>query len=132
MQSLILGMFQFLLSAVQANLCDRSSLWYLPAKYVQAYYEKVPGGVKKNIAGQYQVPCDAKLPDIVLTIAGKKLTIPGINMNYQRAGTTCFGGIQPAQAGLPNIAGDVFLKNMFVAFEAEPGKPARLGFAPSA
>jgi hypothetical protein len=50
-------------------------------------------------------------------------------MNYQKTVSGCFGGIQPSGAGLPNIAGDVFLKNLFVAFEHETGKSPRLGFA---
>jgi aspergillopepsin I len=113
---------------------SRSSLWYLPAKFVEAYYDKanIPGAAKNPATKLWTVPCATKLPDIVLTIAGKKLTIPGINMNYQKAGTACFAGIQTAAANMPNIAGDVFLKNLFVAFEHETGKSPRLGFAQSA
>jgi aspergillopepsin I len=111
-------------------------LWYLPTKYVSAYYAKVPGatkGVSLGGGGQWQFPCNAKLPDIVLTIGGKKLSVPGINVNYQKSGgSNCFGGIQEAKGNMPLIAGDVFLKNLFVAFEHETGKTPRLGFAQSA
>jgi len=59
------------------------------------------------------------------------MTVPGINMNYQTISqTSCYGGIQ-RDSGMPfSIFGDVFLKGMFVIFEAPVSGQARLGFAP--
>jgi hypothetical protein len=39
------------------------------------------------------------------------------------------GGLQEATNGMPAIAGDVFLKGLFVAFESPVGGQERLGFA---
>ncbi|TID16432.1 Asp-domain-containing protein [Venturia nashicola] len=108
-----------------------SSLWYVPAKVADTYYAKVQGASFSALTGGWTFPCNAKLPDISLTISGKKLTVPGINMNYQSIGSTCMGGMQ-RDTGMPfSIAGDVFLKNMFVVFEHPVGGQPRLGFAPA-
>jgi hypothetical protein len=54
-------------------------------------------------------------------------------MNYQTISqNVCFGGLQRTDnsaTGELHIAGDVFLKNMFVAFEHPDNEQARLGFA---
>ncbi|KAF2427799.1 acid protease [Tothia fuscella] len=112
-----------------------SSLWYLPGDIVKAYYSDpaIAKSVTKSVQGMYSISnCkgDTKLPDITVLFAGKKLTIPGINVNYQPYGpNSCFGGIQEAKGNMPMIFGDVFLKNLFVVHEMLPGKQPRLGFA---
>jgi hypothetical protein len=56
-------------------------------------------------------------------------------MNYQTISRgSCFGGLQrsegnPIASGQLHIAGDTFLKNLFVVFEHPAGNQARLGFA---
>ncbi|KAE9978507.1 hypothetical protein EG328_001417 [Venturia inaequalis] len=118
--------------ALNAIADTGSSLWYAPAKMVDAYYAKVPGATFSQLAGGWNFPCSAKLPDISLTVSGKKVTVPGGNMNYQSIGTTCMGGLQ-RDTGMPfSIAGDVFLKNLFVVFEHPVSGQARLGFASAA
>jgi aspergillopepsin I len=110
-----------------------SSLWYVPSRVADAYYAKVPGAAYVAKIGGWSFPCNAKLPDISLTISGKKLTVPGINMNYQSInGNNCMGGLQRDTEMPFSIAGDVFLKNMFVVFEHAAGGEPRLGFAPAA
>lgn len=51
-------------------------------------------------------------------------------MDYQKVSSQqCYGGIQ-RDTGMPfSIFGDVFLKGVFVVFEAAEGKTPRLGFA---
>lgn len=115
--------------ALNAIADTGSSLWYVPAKVADSYYAKVPGASFSQLSGGWNFPCTAKLPDITLTISGKKLVVPGGNMNYQNIGGTCMGGMQ-RDTGMPfSIAGDVFLKNLFVVFEHPVGGQARLGFA---
>jgi hypothetical protein len=81
--------------------------------------------------GTWMYTCTEKLPDLSVKIGGKTITVPGINMNYQSAGAAglCLGGLQEATSGMPAIAGDVFLKNLFVVFEHPVGGQPRLGFA---
>jgi len=107
-----------------------SSLWYLPRAVADAYWKQVPGAAVRLPLG-WTFPCSSKLPDMTMIISGKKVTVPGINMNYQTVGgSTCFGGIQ-RDVGLPfSIAGDVFLKNQFVIHKSD-GKTAKIGFAQS-
>jgi aspergillopepsin I len=107
-----------------------SSLWYAPASMVDAYWAKVPDATYNNIQGGYTFPCSTKLPDIQVVIAGKKVSVPGQNMNYQNLGvSTCFGGLQRS-TGMPfSIFGDVFLKGLYVIFEHVPGNVQRIGFA---
>jgi aspergillopepsin I len=107
-----------------------TSLWYLPKPVADAYWEAVPGATFSQGQQGYIFPCHEKLPDISLVIAGKKITVPGNNMNYQGISvTTCFGGIQRNDRMPFSIFGDTFLKGLFVAFEAPTDGPARIGFA---
>jgi aspergillopepsin I len=109
---------------------QRTSLWYVPSEVADAYWSTVESA-DNELIGNWVFSCKETLPDITVVIGGKKVTIPGINMNYQTLGTAglCLGGIQEATSGIPAIAGDVFLKNLFVAFESPVGAQARLGFA---
>lgn len=70
---------------------------------------------------------------MAILISGKKVVVKGVNMNYQtiRAGL-CWGGIQADIMGF-SIFGDVFMKGLFVVYEAgEGGKAKRIGFAQQA
>jgi aspergillopepsin I len=108
-------------------------LWYVPPPVANAYWAQVPGATWKNARAGWTFPCSARLPDISLIIEGKNITVPGINMNYQTVSqNVCYGGLQRTDSASGkelHIAGDVFLKNMFVAFEHPDGEQARLGFA---
>jgi aspergillopepsin I len=119
--------------AINAVADTGSSLWYLPRAIADAYYREVEGAQFNQMQSGWMFPCNAKLPDMALVVSGKKITVPGTNMNYQKLSqSTCFGGIQ-RDTGMPfSIAGDVFLKEMFVVFENAPGTSPRLGFAPAA
>jgi aspergillopepsin I len=107
-----------------------SSLWYAPSELVNAYWKKVPGAGFSAMQSGWTFPCSAKLPDIGIVVAGKKLIIAGTNMNYQSVGaSTCFGGLQ-RNTNMPfSIFGDVFLKGLYVIFEQKPGSTQRIGFA---
>lgn len=105
----------------------------MPNAVVSAYYAKVNGATVNSLLRQWTFPCDAKLPDITVVIAGRHIVVPGININYQTAGINqCFGGLQNAAANMPLIFGDVFLKNLFVVHELPTTGSPRLGFAQSA
>jgi aspergillopepsin I len=118
-------------TSINAIADTGTSLWYLPSKVANAYWAAVPGASYNTLQAGFTFPCASKLPDLSLTITGKRIVVPGINMNYQAISqSTCYGGIQ-RDTGMPfSIFGDVFLKGMFVAFEAPIGGQARIGFAP--
>jgi Eukaryotic aspartyl protease len=107
-----------------------SSLWYAPTAFTEAYWSKVPGAAFSQVRGGYTFPCNTKLPDIKVVLpAGRSVTVPGINLNYQSLGNTCFGGLQ-RNTGMPmSIFGDTFLKGLFVAFEHKTGQQSRIGLA---
>ncbi|KAE9977127.1 hypothetical protein BLS_001351 [Venturia inaequalis] len=107
-----------------------TSLWYLPRAVADGYWAKVPGAQYSSLQAGWMFPCGATLPDISMVIAGTKVVVPGINMDYQKISSQqCYGGIQ-RDTGMPfSIFGDVFLKGVFVVFEAAEGKTPRLGFA---
>jgi aspergillopepsin I len=117
---------------INAIVDTGSSLWYMPKAFCDEYWKNVQGATFGGIQSAWMFPCNSKLPDVSVIIAGKKVTVPGSNMNYQKSGpSTCFGGLQPDK-GMPfSIFGDVFMKSLYVVFE-QPlnGGPARLGFAP--
>lgn len=108
-----------------------TTLALLPANVVQDYYKAVAGSKVDAFQGGYVFPCTAKLPNFVLGIDQFKLTIPGTYINYapiDKAGKTCFGGIQSDDGIGFSIIGDVALKAAFVVFDATPQQP-RLGWA---
>jgi aspergillopepsin I len=112
-----------------------TTLAYLPAALLKAYYAQVSGA--KNDAQQegWVFPCSATLPNLSLVIGGVKQTIPGKYINYapiQTGSSTCYGGIQ-SDAGIGfSILGDVFLKSKYVVHEAPVGGTPRIGFAEQA
>jgi aspergillopepsin I len=108
-----------------------SSIWFLPNVVTDAYWAQVPGASFDKVQAGFTFPCSTHLPDMTMIISGKRVKVPGINMNYQAISSTkCFGGIQ-SDNGMPSsIFGDVFLKEMFVVFDAPTVGPYRLGFAP--
>jgi aspergillopepsin I len=109
-----------------------TSLWYLPTDLADAYWKTVPGSEWDTVQQGWVYPCKNALPDISLTVGGRMITVPGINMNYQSLSIlTCFGGIQRADRMPFSIFGDVFLKGLFAAFEHPRNGTgqARIGFA---
>jgi len=110
-----------------------TSLWYLPKAVADGYWAKVPGAQYNSVQAGWMFPCSEKLPDMNIVVAGQKVNVPGINMNYQTISSSlCYGGIQ-RDTGMPfSIFGDVFLKGVFVIFESVPGQQPRLGFAQQA
>jgi aspergillopepsin I len=109
-----------------------SSLMYLPTKVVQKYWGSVKGA-RTGYSGDWQFPCDAKLPDLSIIISDKPVTVPGINMKYMGVavgGGYCHGGLQSELKNLRfSILGAVFHKGVFVVYEAPIGRQPRLGFA---
>ncbi|KAF2428092.1 protease B [Tothia fuscella] len=107
-----------------------SSLWYLPRAIADAYWAQVPGSSYSQPQSGFIFPCNSKLPDMTVIISGKRITVPGIMMNYQTLSpNTCMGGIN-RDFGMPfSIFGDAFLKGLFVVYEAPMEGQLRLGFA---
>jgi hypothetical protein len=108
----------------------RSSLWHVPSDVAEAYWSKVESAINQD-NGLWIFQCSERLPDITVTIGNGRITIPGINMNFHAVGNVgmCMGGIQETTGSMPALAGDVFLKNLFVAFEHPVNGQPRLGFA---
>jgi aspergillopepsin I len=107
-----------------------SSLWYLPPTIANAYWAQVPGSNYSQAQSGFIFPCESNLPSMTVIVSGKRVTVPGIMMNYQpvRAGV-CMGGIN-RDFGMPfSIFGDAFLKGLYVVYEAPLNGPLRLGFA---
>jgi len=86
-------------------------------------------GAKANFAGEYIVDCDATLPDLTFTIAGKEYTLTGEEYVI-KSGTTCLFAIMgmdiPEPAGPLWILGDVFMRKFYTVFDYEN---AQIGFA---
>ena len=110
-----------------------SSLWYLPKTIANAYWAQVPGANYSTSQASFVFPCKSNLPEMTVIVSGKRVTVPGINMNYQPLSKTlCRGGIN-RDFGMPfSIFGDAFLKALFVVHEAPAKGPMRLGFAAQA
>ncbi|GAB7354981.1 hypothetical protein MBLNU459_g5593t1 [Dothideomycetes sp. NU459] len=106
-----------------------TTLLYLPAAVVTAYYKQVTGATYSSNSGGYIFPCSSTLPNYVAVIGGSKFTVPGSYINYAPiSNTMCFGGIQ-SNAGIGfSIFGDIFLKSQFVVF-SQVGGVNQLGFA---
>ena len=115
---------------INAIVDTGSSLWYVPKDVADNYWKAVSGAKSTHF---YTFPCTSKLPDMHVFIEGRKITVPGINMNYQAGGNGyCLGGIQ-SDSGLPfSIFGGCFLKNLYVIHDAASSGKLRLGFAAAA
>ncbi|KAH0536152.1 hypothetical protein FGG08_006956 [Glutinoglossum americanum] len=107
-----------------------TTLMLIDPESVKAYYSGVKGAVNDTENG-FVFPCGQKLPDLGVEIEGKNFTIPGDLIDFGQIGrgansNICFGGIQEIPRP-PMIFGDVFMKAVFVVFDA--GTPPKLGFA---
>jgi len=117
---------------VRATVDTGSSLWYLPKSIADAYYAQVGGATYSKEEGGYVFPCTATLPDMSVIVGSRKVTVPGINMNYQPLGYgsgQCYGGIVKDSSMSSYVFGDVFMKGLYVVFEHQIGQSPRLGFA---
>jgi len=121
-------------SSISGILDTGTTLMYVPAAIVKAYYAKVSGAKLDNTQGGYVFPCNAVLPNFSITVAGVKQTVPGKFINYAPitdGSSTCFGGMQSdADVGI-SIFGDIFLKSKYIVHDMSNGTP-RLGFAQQA
>lgn len=139
------GSGTFVTSSIDAIADTGTTLLYLPAAAVRAYYAKVSGATNSASQGGYIFPCSATLPSITLGIGSYRAVVPGSYINYAPATgsgkfspcicyrtypdncTECFGGIQ-SDAGIGfAIYGDIFLKSQFVVFSG--ASTPEIGFA---
>ena len=125
-----IGPSAFVTSSIDAVVDTGTTLLYLPAAIVKAYYAKVSGSTNSASEGGYIFPCTATLPSITLGIGNYRAVTPGTYLNYAPIDTgssTCFGGIQ-ADTGIGfSIFGTIFIKSQFLVFRG-PASPT-LGFA---
>lgn len=108
-----------------------TTLAYLPAAIVKAYYAKVTGSSSSSSVGGYIFPCTATLPSFSFVVGGVTITIPASYMNYGQIDTgssSCFGGLQSNTGIGLTIFGDVALKSAFVIFDQTATTP-RIGWA---
>ncbi|ORY13823.1 aspartic peptidase domain-containing protein [Clohesyomyces aquaticus] len=120
-------------TSIDAIADTGTTLLYLPAAVVKAYYAKVSGSSNSNTYGGYVFPCSATLPDFTVILGGSKQVVPGKHINYapvQTGSTTCYGGIQDNTGIGFSIFGDIFLKSKYVVHEAS--STPRIGFAQQA
>ncbi|KAK0119655.1 hypothetical protein ONS95_011092 [Cadophora gregata] len=114
----------------QAIADTGTTLMLANAAIVNAYYSQVNGAVNNATVGGVTFPCNSQLPDLAVDVGGSYMaTVRGSDINFapvDRAGTTCFGGLQ-AIAGNLQIYGDIMFKSQFVAFN---GGNNTLGMAP--
>lgn len=79
------GSGNFVSSSIDAIADTGTTLLYLPAAAVTAYYAKVPGATNSASQGGYIFPCSATLPSITLGIGSYKAVVPGSYINYAPA-----------------------------------------------
>jgi aspergillopepsin I len=107
-----------------------TSLVYLPAAAVTAYYRQVKGATNSAMYGGYVFPCSSPLPSFTFGVGEANFTIPSSYLNYAsitEGSDTCFGGLQSSSGLGINIWGDVALKAAFVVFNGE--EPPTIGWA---
>lgn len=108
-----------------------TSLIYLPAALVKAYYAKVSGSSNSATYGGYVYPCSSTLPSLTIYISGVAFTVPGSRLTYApESSRTCFGALQSSASIGINILGDAFINNFYIIFDyVSESAPSQIGFA---
>ncbi|KAJ6171940.1 acid protease [Penicillium chermesinum] len=97
----------------------------LPQGVLDYYYGKVDGSSRDSSDDTaYVVPCDADLPDLILTIEGGTVTIPGSQMNAGTVDGGCRGAFYITTGG-GNLGSAMFNSNFVVYSQTN----AQIGFA---
>lgn len=78
------GSDDFVDSSIVGIADTGTTLIYLPAAVIEAYYADVSGATKSLIYGGYIFDCDATLPDFSFGVEDAVITVPGDYMNYVR------------------------------------------------
>ncbi len=114
-----IGSGSFVSSTYTTIVDTGTTLLYLPAAQVKAYYAKVSGSSDSSEAGGYIFPCSATLPSFTFGLGSYRGVIPASYLNYAvYSGSTCFGAIQPNTGIGFSIWGDILIKSQFVVFNA--------------
>ncbi|KAI1266949.1 secreted aspartic proteinase precursor [Xylariaceae sp. FL1019] len=124
-----IGSATFKSTSIDAIADTGTTLAYLPASVVSAYYAQVSGAKNDASEGGYVFSCSATLPSFTIGVGSARIVIPAKYINYgpvEEGSSTCFGGIQSsADIGI-NILGDVALKSAYVVFDTST---PRIGWA---
>lgn len=83
-----IGSGSFVSTSIDAIADTGTTLLYLPAAAVKAYYAMVSGATNSASQGGYIFPCSATLPSITLGIGSYKAVVPGSYINYAPATST--------------------------------------------
>ena len=94
------GSGAFVSSSIDAIADTGTTLLYLPAAAVRAYYAQVSGATNSASQGGYIFPCSATLPSITLGIGSYKAVVPGSYINYAPATGTRKLSPSPSCIGL--------------------------------
>lgn len=94
------GSGAFVSSSIDAIADTGTTLLYLPAAAVRAYYAKVSGATNSASQGGYIFPCSATLPSITLGIGSYRAVVPGSYINYAPATGTRKLSPSPSCIGL--------------------------------
>ena len=107
--------------------------WTMPSSFVDFYYSFVPGAAYERNLKVWFFLCTVKLPDIVITIEGKDITVPGSNINAGSIGSgICSGDLEAVEnEDEMAIFGPPFMKHLYIIFGAAEGYMPKLGFAQS-
>ncbi|RDA82674.1 putative aspartyl protease [Ophiocordyceps camponoti-leonardi (nom. inval.)] len=120
-------------AGAQAIADTGTTLILADSNIVKGYYSQVEGAQVDKSVGGFTVPCDAKLPDLMLAVGDNMARVGGDQMNFapiEEGSTSCFGGMQAVPPGTMGIYGDIFFKSNFVAFKGGSGSEGpSLGFA---
>lgn len=115
---------------VQSIIDTGTTLIVGTTKDVKAFYDDIPGSkdASKTVgSGYYTVPCSS-IPTVSFTFGGRAFSVDPSLFNLGKVSTTskdCVGAIVAADFGFW-IVGDVFLQNVYTAFDMGQN---RVGFA---
>lgn len=126
------GSNSFVTTSIDGIADTGTTLLYLPAAVVKAYWAQVSGSSSSSSVGGYIFPCSATLPSFTFGVGTARIVIPGSYIDFGPISTgssTCFGGIQSSAGIGINIFGDVALKAAFVVFDGTSSTAPRLGWA---
>jgi len=120
------GQSIFAVSQTAAIVDTGTTLIVGDTQSVQTAYSTIPGALD-NGDGTWSIPCDAQ-PSVSVTVGGQSFDISPSSFVLQEGSDSCIGGLSynDELAGQFWILGDVFLQNVYTAFDVGN---SQVGFA---